>query len=382
MNFFLFVLALLIVTECGKSAPNELTTNANQFAGVPLSIKDGVAITNAQLWGAPLVDVTLYGAVGDGSTDNSQAISNSIAAALSYETLYFPAGNYKVTSPIDISTKPLHVLGAGRGGDAFGGSRIFGSLSNQPVIIWNSLGSDNGPTIQALHISNTHTNGTGIKLSGFISGALRDLHVRAWKAIEAQPSVFTLGIENCHVTCIGGVPTNSVGIATWNHCSIRSCDVVGFNHAVRMAGFGTIEGCRIEVNNFGLVLGMTADGGIYAFQGVVLGNSFEANDIGIYAASIANSTVMANSIHGSTGSPSAGSSYGLFVNTAVNCLISSLSTSGTFSGGGIVDAPGAFIENVAYLAVAGKPFSLAVSNNVSAIQVHTNQSTTILQLNP
>ena len=57
-----------------------------------------------------------YGAVGDGSTDNTTAIANAITALASNGggTLYFPAGTYKYTTFI-VNTSNVRILGAGVG---------------------------------------------------------------------------------------------------------------------------------------------------------------------------------------------------------------------------------------------------------------------------
>jgi len=57
-----------------------------------------------------------YGATGDGSTDDTTAIKNAIAAqtgnAFSHNVLYFPAGTYLVTKPIEIGSD-TYIQGAG-----------------------------------------------------------------------------------------------------------------------------------------------------------------------------------------------------------------------------------------------------------------------------
>jgi hypothetical protein len=62
-------------------------------------------------------NVKSYGAVGNGSTDDTTAINAAIAAvnASTYGgVLYFPAGDYRVTSSLTTITKPCTVRGDGR----------------------------------------------------------------------------------------------------------------------------------------------------------------------------------------------------------------------------------------------------------------------------
>jgi hypothetical protein len=81
--------------------------------------------TNGAAWveGLPWVNVKDYGAVGDGTTDDSNAVINAIAAAVAAGggTIYFPTGTYRITSQLVIPNdggsppyqKPIRLLGAG-----------------------------------------------------------------------------------------------------------------------------------------------------------------------------------------------------------------------------------------------------------------------------
>lgn len=66
-----------------------------------------------------VISVKDFGAVGDGTTDDRTAIANAAAAAAAAgKALYFPAGNFKWTSTITLSTIPA-MLGAGIGNTTF-----------------------------------------------------------------------------------------------------------------------------------------------------------------------------------------------------------------------------------------------------------------------
>src|SRR4051812_20727755 len=51
-----------------------------------------------------IIDVKEHGASGDGTTDDTTAIQAAAAAATN-GVLYFPAGRYRVTSTISVSTR-------------------------------------------------------------------------------------------------------------------------------------------------------------------------------------------------------------------------------------------------------------------------------------
>ena len=60
------------------------------------------------------VSVKDFGAVGNGTTDDTTAIQNAVNATPYGGTLYFPAGQYKLTNEIRLP-QPITILGAGEG---------------------------------------------------------------------------------------------------------------------------------------------------------------------------------------------------------------------------------------------------------------------------
>lgn len=85
------------------------------------------------LWGSSL-NVKNYGAKGDGSTDDTTAISNAITAALSVSYAFppcvvFPAGTYVVTSTIQISSRNVCIMGV-TPWSTFINSTISGAIFN------------------------------------------------------------------------------------------------------------------------------------------------------------------------------------------------------------------------------------------------------------
>lgn len=62
--------------------------------------------------GGAVYNVRGYGAVGDGTTDDTTAIRNAITAVPDGGTLYIPTGKFRVTDTITIN-KPISILGSG-----------------------------------------------------------------------------------------------------------------------------------------------------------------------------------------------------------------------------------------------------------------------------
>ena len=59
------------------------------------------------------VSVKDFGAVGDGTTDDTAAINAAIAACVNGKTVFFPNGNYKITASITLPSNTT-LMGDGR----------------------------------------------------------------------------------------------------------------------------------------------------------------------------------------------------------------------------------------------------------------------------
>ena len=58
---------------------------------------------------AATIDVTAYGATGNGSTDDTAAIQSAINASASGDTIYFPGGTYKISATLSILSNRTYV---------------------------------------------------------------------------------------------------------------------------------------------------------------------------------------------------------------------------------------------------------------------------------
>lgn len=85
----------------------------------------------------PIIDVTNYGAKGNGSTDDTGAIQKALAATVDGSVLFFPTGKYVVTREILI-TKRVSLLGLGQGSQIFqstNGENLFHLSGTQAVFV-------------------------------------------------------------------------------------------------------------------------------------------------------------------------------------------------------------------------------------------------------
>lgn len=95
---------------------------ASSGSGVIGRVTDGIRglvirLNNQWLWlNGRVVDVTWFGAVGDGTTDDTTAIANAIAACASGGAVWFPPGlTFQITSTISL-TAPIKLFSTTRNG--------------------------------------------------------------------------------------------------------------------------------------------------------------------------------------------------------------------------------------------------------------------------
>jgi hypothetical protein len=111
--------------------------NALLYSGSPAFTQDGTgAVTRS--WSSKLKDtvsVKDFGAVGNGVVDDTAAIQAAINSLSQYDSLYFPAGQYLVSSTLTLNTSYVSLIGDGSGATTI--LRLNGNYGNtlqiQPV---------------------------------------------------------------------------------------------------------------------------------------------------------------------------------------------------------------------------------------------------------
>ena len=144
------------------------------------------AIFNSKI--TSIYNVKLYGAVGDGSTDDTEAINNAIIAAGNYGIIYFPSGVYCVSSTITVGTR-VSILGCG----------------NEATIIKPII--DN---ITVLHLTGNYSfirdvcligndNGNGLVVSGSVH-KIEDIRVNNFSNNIQFTNASTCVLDSCYIT--------------------------------------------------------------------------------------------------------------------------------------------------------------------------------------
>lgn len=256
-------------------------SNTTTYIGQPVLASSDVVFNGQKLKG-PIVDAThpVFGATGDGTTDDTAAIQ----AALDFAeggTVLLPAGTYKTIATLNMSDSGSSLIGVGRLKSIILNKNVAGTH------IITTAATIRGCTISNLKIKGHASGGDGIHLtSGF--GHVRVINVYfesiggdAIDGVEANAidiycesvkittgygygfnfgvagasvPINTLHLANCYANdCVeDGFYITNVAAALLNGCAADNCDKYGY----RMAGQVQLNGCTAENNTqvgFGIV---------------------------------------------------------------------------------------------------------------------------------
>jgi len=217
-----------------------MTYDANGVDGEDIS-PTSIDVASASFNGKPWYDVTVYGAAGDGATDDTAALDNAHAAAGAHGTVYYPSGTYIR----DYSSTPFDegqtvILSSGATIKAQGQT-----VENDNIGLLHYNGGD-GPTITgAGTIDGNKTNvnfGSGvdpldtelIKLDNVTGG-----RVEGVTGINS-PSEFIDIDETSDVTVFDVLGKDCDGYAV--HCSNGAEDITVSNSTAVNCGHATTRG--------------------------------------------------------------------------------------------------------------------------------------------
>lgn len=233
------------------------------------------------------LDVRLFGAKGDGSTDDLAAVRNAYTtAAASGKPLYFPDGTYlvKTTSTfsavINVTTAGVRIIGSGKATLKAHGSSASGIRLIQ-------VGADD-VQIDGLGIDpNGVSNGTGVYISGASRTTVRNCRITNPRSggVHIVGGVFDLLVTGNQVTGAAyGVLANDP--ATGGRWSFT-------NNVLRGAGSNDGDGIEINCPTTGITDVLIADNLISNYQAINQNGGF-----GIGLANVQRATISGNHVSG------------------------------------------------------------------------------------
>lgn len=206
-----------------------------------------------------------YGAVGDGSHDDTLAIRAAFTAMWSNGhnggVVVFPPGNFKVTDAIDISNPNGGNFSSGRiEGSGKQVTFIGGTLNNG--FVFYQLDGVNGPEeIAHLTLANSSTwIGSGALLFNNSSMVVHDCQFTGMINVLAPSNTFTACVNNCNGTPNSDVTTGANGTlgVAGNSINVKSWRSTGnFQVAIQLNGGNScvLEGNGIENCGTAILLG-------------------------------------------------------------------------------------------------------------------------------
>jgi hypothetical protein len=250
-------------------------TYKGQAAGytVQTGVTSGSPVTQSlQSWLDQFASVTDFGAVGDGTTDDTAAINRALYQLYCREVnpqirraLFFPAGVYKITGTINI---PPYAM-------------LYGEGADSSVI---SLAS-NGGTVAYVAQTADSLQQTGVNIGSNGATAPQYINIRnlGFRSVDPLSSVFLIGqASNCQFENVGfyGPMTTSVLTSNTNNtvavdflsttgliCNQIVLDGCTFNGTVYAINTGQeIQGVTITNSEFNTL-----------YQGIVLGTGTVTN---------------------------------------------------------------------------------------------------------
>jgi len=255
------------------SSNADLASERVLTAGPGINIVDGGANGALTLSLNPTIfNVRDYGAVGNGTADDTAAIQDTVDAALSaiddaagnnyWGKVFFPQGHYKTTAsiifPQSAHDRSLILEGSGSS------SLVFGSFND--FIFKSTFEQSNAGicVIRDLSISNgNQVLGSGcLQIVNALTVSYHNLNLSGFCAIDTcgtlEGANFAASIDCCNLAGNNVAHiANSCGVRMRGGGTISNCIIRGFNHGVRGNSF-TVSQCDIENNMVGIAAGADA----------------------------------------------------------------------------------------------------------------------------
>lgn len=204
------------------------------------------------------VSVLDFGAVGDGVTDDTSAISSAIASLSHGGSLYFPAGTYCVSSVITVNVSNILLFGVPEGSII----QAIKGANNQLQVM--NINVQSGVSIDGITFDANQSNRTGQSQTwnGFNLDNCTDCLITRCTFIN------TLGFSgSATALAVGGTRIRV------SNCTVRNCGIAGTQASDAFYNSGTqilVENCTayditdtgfvLEQCNYSGIMGCTVDG--------------------------------------------------------------------------------------------------------------------------
>lgn len=323
---------------------------------------------------AEIKNVLDFGADPTGSADCSAAIQAAVnwTTNANRGTIFFPAGLYKIGSPITFNgvsindNLSIRFLGVGQGSSLF----TSGMAANGYIFDRHS-GSPNNTTglrvFQGLSFQNSNDSGGCVRIGSTNGAVFRDCQFSGFNGVTTEDSAGVssqnIMFDNCTFGGTGSVTLGGNNVIIGGAGAAMACDSRNNDTGWRIYGTGfNWFGGRVELTNTGFLFGKDSAGTNQGASGFTLQNgSMEGNGTAIYLAGTC--TGFAICATGSQGHPGGNSGYPLSANIASqygiridadmakNGLIHSYSTGQVFDVAGISIANATSRANLVLISV-------------------------------
>lgn len=249
-------------------------------------LETGVSDVHQRLDG--VVSVKEYGAIGDGSADDTTAINNAMAALPSRGgTLFFPPGSYKVTSTIVVA-KPLTILGSGFSAELNAAYNaqwlpateiLWTNVTGAPV--FQVVGPLGGVRFEAFGINGNAQATKGFELDRLMAFVIRDVGVKNLHSTTGIAAHFLATTATTNQNCQHGLVenfyamspeilrfsgSNTPTVDTANCCHIDIVRLTGvFSSTANNHGIVIQDADNLNFENIMLFRNLTASSG-YAVE--------------------------------------------------------------------------------------------------------------------
>ncbi|MCK4997175.1 hypothetical protein KAS08_02630 [Candidatus Pacearchaeota archaeon] len=229
----------------GTILNNFLVTEHNSDGSHSNITVDNINLSGNFITKDPYVDVRAFGAKGDGVTDDTIAIQAAIdSLPTAGGTVFFPVGQYRITSNISTSKASVRLLGAG--GTSFNeaggyGSTLIADTANMTLLDFdgNIHLIHQGPIIENINlIDNTGGTATLIKIRLMVRWIIRDVTLR--------DGLVGLEVDGAGDVVVGG--DASWGLVEQVHFANSATGIKTLRGASQTIIGGSFVGCTVGVD--------------------------------------------------------------------------------------------------------------------------------------